>query len=101
MIMSDTPRTDLEESKSFHGLCNISLAFDFARTLERELNNQYEENVARIHAQALAENERNQLKSDLASEKLNLEAIVADFRKVKEERDQLKAEVERLKDLTK
>ena len=32
-----TPRTDEAEAKSFKGLCNISLAFDFARQLERDL----------------------------------------------------------------
>ena len=74
--MSDTPRTDAA-IKEANGIA--ALLAPFARTLERELNNQYEENVARINAQALAENERDQLKAELADRTTRLHEVAKEL----------------------
>ncbi len=65
--MSDSPRTDDHILANVAAINHAIVCHDFARQLERELN----------------------------EAKLNTEAIVVDFRSIKEERDQLRAELEK------
>jgi len=104
--MSDTPRTgSFTRNTMYGGYVSHDEWTDFARTLERELNNQYEENVTRINAQALAENERDHLKAELAeairknsygcASEQDFVAFHNRQYELEQERDELKAEVER------
>ena len=82
--MSDTPRTDAERIK-WGILCKCSdNPIDFARTLERELNKQLERNRLLLVEQAHEEVTRSRM----------MESGLH----VQNERDKLRAEVERLRD---
>jgi len=97
MSESKTPRTDAH----FKDICFSQRDVEFAKALEQELERQYEENVHRIAEQAKAENERDQLKELIEKEKCTTRHICgAHLGNLNGcpacERDQLKAEVEKL-----